>query len=686
MRRSTRVRSQSTIDYPKKKQGGCTPKTDKPTVAECERKTTALPLSPRKRVGDDNACNLPPTMLGSPPKQSRKENSLLATPLSPRRPCKHLLGENEPPAFILSPKKMVAGALSPSRVPSRLQSPPRAQVEALSPIRGPPQLASPWRERSAGVQAGDRVPVLLSPRRNLSGLLCTLPGPSETESARRVLATPLSPTRLAPKSDLTKAPSLGLSPLKKGSPKQALPGVLSPKRGVQEKLGSPNRSPLSSVSPYRQQQETPSRSPRVLEKDRKAPVIQLFKQEGSCYQMTKQALNTALPERILSREKETEAIRTFLTKHVGKKRTASLYISGAPGTGKTACLSRILHDFKDELNGVQCIFVNCMSLRSSQAVFPLVAEKLAVTVKSRPAGKDIGKKLEKLVTSPGAPVLLVLDEMDQLDSKGQDVLYTIFEWPWLENSRLCLIGIANALDLTDRILPRLQARPGCKPQLLNFAPYTRQQLAEIVQDRLTQVSGEQVLDAMAIQFCARKVSAVSGDARKALDICRRAVEIVESDVRSQTVLKPPKSASPVKSPNVPKKVSLPHVSRVLSEVYGDRMAGGTNGSGAESFPLQQKLLICSMLLLMRRDKVKEVTLGKLHETYSKVCRKQQMVAAGQSECLSLCSLLESRGIFGLKKAKEARLNKITLKLEESDIEHALKDKVLMGSVLESGLL
>ncbi|XP_039596312.1 cell division control protein 6 homolog [Polypterus senegalus] len=680
MRRSTRVRSQSTIDYPKKKQGGCTPKADKPKVAEGERKTTALPLSPRKRVGDDNACNLPPTMLGSPPKQSRKENSLLATPLSPRRPCKPILGENEPPAFILSPKKMVAGAPSPSR----LQSPPRAPVGALSPIRSPPQLGSPWRDRPAGGQAGDRVPVVLSPRRNLSGLLSSLPGPSQAEFARGLLATPLSPVRLAPKSDLTEDNSFRLSPLKKGSPKQTLPGVLSPKRGVQEgqeKLGSPNRSPS-----YRQQQETPSRSPRVFEKDRKAPVIQLFKQEGSCYQKTKQALNTALPERLLSREKETEAIRTFITKHVGKKQTASLYISGAPGTGKTACLSRILHDFKDELNGVQCIFVNCMSLRSSQAVFPLVAEKLAVTAKSRPAGKDIGKKLEKLVTSPGAPVLLILDEMDQLDSKGQDILYTIFEWPWLENSRLCLIGIANALDLTDRILPRLQARPGCKPQLLNFAPYTRQQLAEIVQDRLTQVSGELVLDAMAIQFCARKVSAVSGDARKALDICRRAVEIVESDVRSQTVLKPPKSASPVKSPNMPKKVSLPHVSRVLSEVYGDRMAGGTNGSGAESFPLQQKLLICSMLLLMRRDKVKEVTLGKLHETYSKVCRKQQMVAAGQSECLSLCSLLESRGIFGLKKAKEARLNKITLKLEESDVEHALKDKVLMGSVLESGLL
>jgi len=36
--------------------------------------------------------------------------------------------------------------------------------------------------------------------------------------------------------------------------------------------------------------------------------------------------------------------------------------------------------------------------------------------------------------------LLVLDEMDSLDCKTQEVLYTMFEWPSLANSKLILIG------------------------------------------------------------------------------------------------------------------------------------------------------------------------------------------------------------------------------------------------------
>ena len=45
-----------------------------------------------------------------------------------------------------------------------------------------------------------------------------------------------------------------------------------------------------------------------------------------------------------------------------------------------------------------------------------------------------------------------------------------------------------------------------------------------------------MLEPSAVQFCARKISAVAGDMRKALDVCRRSVELVEQDIRGQQVL------------------------------------------------------------------------------------------------------------------------------------------------------
>ncbi|KAM9362699.1 cell division control protein 6 homolog [Symphorus nematophorus] len=537
------------------------------------------------------------------------------------------------------------------------------------------------------------------------------PAPSPTKPERQTLTrigplsprhpaelpTPLSPRRPAVQRSAppSSSPRLPLSPRKRtgddngcnfgagllGSPpKQSRPSLVSPRKlgfdenspvlahRQQQQQQQPPLSPTARPSPRRQ--ETPVGSPARQNSERKAPVARLFA-EKSRFQSVKQALHTAVPERLLSRETERASIRSFLEETVLQRLPGSLYISGAPGTGKTACLNCVLQEMKAELSSVQTVVVNCMSLRSSHAIFPLLADKLRA-----PGGQN---GLQRFLAAPGPAVLLVLDEMDQLDSKAQDVLYTIFEWPYLPKSRLCLIGIANALDLTDRILPRLQARPHCRPLLLNFPPYSRQELTAIVQDRLAQASAEGIMDASAVQFCARKVSAVSGDARKALDICRRAVEVVESDER--------KKASDPEAETKASRVSLPQVARVLSEVYGDRMASqcGGGGSDGESFPLQQKLLVCCLLLLIRNGKSKEIVLGKLHEVYSRLCAQRQVSAVGQGECLSLCSLLESRGIFALKKAKEARLTKVFLKIEEKDVENALKDRTLLGSILAAGL-
>ncbi|ESP01899.1 hypothetical protein LOTGIDRAFT_138836, partial [Lottia gigantea] len=398
------------------------------------------------------------------------------------------------------------------------------------------------------------------------------------------------------------------------------------------------------------------------------------------YNLVKQSLHTAKPERLVCREKEVGEITEFLEGNLEKKSAGSLYISGAPGTGKTAALLHIIDDVKESYPCKIC-YLNCMMVKDSATVFKKLYQE--ITGKALTGKRDPTRSMEKCLTTSKSSIILVLDEIDQLDSKSQEVLYTIFEWPTLPNSKLILIGIANALDLTDRILPRLQAQPKCKPQLLNFAPYSREQIATVIQDRLKKLedSGMCVMEASAIQFCARKVSAVAGDMRKALDVCRRSVELVEAEIRGQQILKAKGCDSG--GNGITKKIGVMQISRVISEVYGTGVK--TSNQKEETVPLQQKLVTCSLLLMLKTGKAKEVPMGKLHETYRKLCAKRQIAPIDQSEFYSLCELLESRGLMGLKKAKEARLAKVSLKLDEKELEHALQDKILISTILQEGI-
>lgn len=96
------------------------------------------------------------------------------------------------------------------------------------------------------------------------------------------------------------------------------------------------------------------------------------------------------------------------------------------------------------------------------------------------------------------------------------------------------------------------------------------------------------------------------------------MEIVELETKKQQILKavtnsPTKDGS-YKSP-AQKKVTLSHVAKVVSEVYGSNLSGSS--SSKESLPLQQKVLISTLLLLLKKEKAKEITVSKVRSSDKK---------------------------------------------------------------------
>lgn len=267
-----------------------------------------------------------------------------------------------------------------------------------------------------------------------------------------------------------------------------------------------------------------------------------------------------------------------------------------------------------------------------------------------------------------------MDELDQLDSKNQSVLYTIFEWPAKPKSKLILIGIANALDLTDRILPRLQARCEIKPNLMHFAPYNKEQLVEIFTDRLKESSTMNIFSPVAVQLLAGKVASVSGDVRRALDIGRRVVELAENGNKKTL-----QSLDNITT-ETQEVVDLKQVLSVLNNVYGTTQ--NLDEDAEHEIPLQQKIVICSLLLIIQKAKNKNATIGSLHEVYKNVCKNRNLTPVDQTEFVGLCSLIESRGIIIVTGKKEPRLHKVALQWDYEEIIATLKDKQLLATILQ----
>ena len=359
---------------------------------------------------------------------------------------------------------------------------------------------------------------------------------------------------------------------------------------------------------------------------------------------------TPAPGQLLCRGEQVAAMEQWLDQHLNTNMPGSMYVSGAPGTGKTATLTHLLET--KVTKEYKSIFINCMVLKSSIAIYREVAKQLNPKKEAK-TEKAALKTIESCIRSSKMMILLVLDEVDQLESKDQAVLYTVFEWPALAGSKLALVGIANSLDLTERVLPRLQVSAAYTPTLLHYPPYTKQQIMDILTARITEAQLQQqdqaqpVITTRAIAFLAGKIASLSGDLRKALDVARRALELAETLARKQTLLQAtnPRAgagASPGKSPRKgylqPKvvagvgQVDVPQIMKVINQVYGSQVTAslGTKGDG---LPLKQKILVASLLLMVKKGRSKEVTLGKLADTYAKILKKRQLEPEHDTACV-----------------------------------------------------
>ncbi|KAJ5689878.1 Origin recognition complex subunit 1 [Penicillium macrosclerotiorum] len=347
---------------------------------------------------------------------------------------------------------------------------------------------------------------------------------------------------------------------------------------------------------------------------------------------------SAVPESLPCRKNEFDTVYNHLSAAILEGTGACIYISGTPGTGKTATVREVVAQLNaavlaEEMNDFIFVEINGMKVTDPHQSYSLLWEALKGDRVSPSHALDL---LENEFSHPSprqVSCVVLMDELDQLVTKNQSVMYNFFNWPALRHSRLIVLAVANTMDLPERTLSnKISSRLGLTR--ITFPGYRHTDLMEIISTRLANVPGN-IVDPDAIQFASRKVAAVSGDARRALDICRRAVEIAEQeadeDANASSILNdeaeplpPTPSKTPGRQANALSKGSIgeaPAARPAPTKGQPGRVTIATIKQAiqeATSTPLQQslrclplsgKLFLAALLARVQRTGITESTFG-----------------------------------------------------------------------------
>eukprot|EP00884_Botryococcus_braunii_P022638 jgi/Botrbrau1/9058/Bobra.0376s0032.1 len=380
------------------------------------------------------------------------------------------------------------------------------------------------------------------------------------------------------------------------------------------------------------------------------------------------------------REEQGRKILSHIHGHLETQSGCCLYVSGPPGTGKSMTVHQVVNSIVLSNLDIAAISVNCMSVHKAEDIFARIYQGMEEAREVGRPSKETAQiifpgtqapenvTLDKLVKTfrcnptkalrggskrawrPKATVL-ILDEMDALLFKQEDVVCHLFRLPQMPKSNLLLIGISNSIDLTVRTLAALE------------------------QQKLQKLPGP-AFNPLGLRLCAKKVAAASGDMRCALEACSLAVDEHAASNQSEQ----------------PGLISVQNMSQALSKILGGMGSASSTVLLIQGLPQQQQLLICSAAQIMSKEKengerkpkgaqdLHVCQWSELQQAYLQNCKLVGIRALNGLELRSAAATLTDMGLLRQGKG-QGRQRRVTLGATLQEILLALEDRRIFSGML-----
>ena len=384
--------------------------------------------------------------------------------------------------------------------------------------------------------------------------------------------------------------------------------------------------------------------------------------QGGIFQSRDVLRPTYTPSNLPHREKQINGLASILVPALRGETPSNVLIYGKTGTGKTAVAKYVgkeLEEAGTEDRKCSVIYINCEVVDTQYRILAHLARHFDKEIPMTGWPTDqVYSEFRNALDEEKKVVVIMLDEVDKLVRKGDDILYNLSRVNSdLIRSKVSIIGISNDLKFTEFLDPRVKSSLG-EDEII-FPPYDAEQIKDILEQRASLSFSPGALQESVIPLCSAFAAQEHGDARKALDLLRISGELAE---RSRSVV-----------------VSEEHVRAARDKIEQDRVE-----EVIKTLPTQSKLVLYSIVLLEEQG-VRNITTSAVYKMYKQLCPLVETDYLTHRRITDLIAELDMLGILHtivISKGRYGRTKEITLSVYSGKLKAILQQdyrlKVLAG--------
>ena len=373
--------------------------------------------------------------------------------------------------------------------------------------------------------------------------------------------------------------------------------------------------------------------------------------EGGIFQSRDVLRPTYTPSNLPHREEQINSLASILVPALRGETPSNVLIYGKTGTGKTAVAKYVgkeLEEAGTEERKCSVIYINCEVVDTQYRILAHLARHFDKKIPMTGWPTDqVYSEFRDALDEEKKVVVIMLDEVDKLVRKGDDVLYNLSRVNSdLLRSKVSIIGISNDLKFTEFLDPRVKSSLG-EDEII-FPPYDAEQIRDILEQRASLSFNSGALQESVIPLCAAFAAQEHGDARKALDLLRISGELAE---RTRSAV-----------------VSEEHVRAAREKIEQDRVE-----EVIKTLPTQSKLVLYSIVLLEEQG-TRNITTSAVYNMYKQLCPLVETDYLTHRRITDLIAELDMLGILHtvvVSKGRYGRTKEITLSVYSGKLKTTL---------------